>query len=163
MRMSTILIFLTCVLASFADELQIISYTESGELRFRGATTGNYFTLEFTGDLNGPWTNWGSVVGEPIDGAVMSVTTPMFFRIREIEPHEVVDLRRRVDLRPIEVALEVVQLVGIRLVSQNRRAVKRLKRATDYVYVILEIQNEHVVFLRVCPVEARQGLDRLDA
>ena len=71
-------------LALQAQQPEIIGYNTDGELRFTSGGSGEQFTLEFTSDLvAGVWTNWGSVTDAPITGQVMSVQTPMYFRIRE--------------------------------------------------------------------------------
>ena len=59
--------------------------------------------------------------------------------------------------------MEVVQLIGIGLVGQDRRAVEVREGVTDGVGVVQKVQNEGVVLLRMRPVEARQRLHRLDA
>jgi hypothetical protein len=66
-----------------ADDLRIVGFDHDGYLTFQGASIGNYFTLEFATAVEGPWTNWGSVSGQPISGTVMSSPTPMFYRIRQ--------------------------------------------------------------------------------
>ena len=68
-----------------------------------------------------------------------------------------------VDLSTIKVRLQVVQLVRVRLLRQDRRAVVVRERRLDGVGVVQEVEHEHVVLLGVRPVEARQGLHGLDA
>ena len=79
---SAVFSFCLCTLVS-ADGLRIAGFDHNGYLTFQGASISNYFTLEFAPAVDGPWTNWGAISGEPISGAVMSSPTPMFYRIRE--------------------------------------------------------------------------------
>ena len=69
----------------------------------------------------------------------------------------------RIDLRVVQRGLQVVQLVGIGFLRQQRGAVVVLKRERDRFAVVLEVEHEAVVFLRVRAVEPRERLDRLYA
>jgi hypothetical protein len=56
-----------------------------------------------------------------------------------------------------------VQLVGVGLVGEQRGAVVVLERPGDRLAVVLEVEHEAVVLLRMRAVEPRQRLHRLDA
>ena len=81
----------------------------------------------------------------------------------EVQLHELVDAHVVVDLVAVEVGLEIMQLVGVGLLSEQRRAVVILEGKGDPVAVVLEVEHEAVVLLRVRAVQARQGLHRLNA
>ena len=68
-----------------------------------------------------------------------------------------------IDLSSVQVGLQVVQLVGVGLIGQDRRPVEVRERFADGVSVVQKVQHEHIVLLGVRPVEPRQGLHRLDA
>ncbi len=68
-----------------------------------------------------------------------------------------------VHLITIQVGLEVVKLVRIRLFAQDRRPIVRLEGLPDRLGVVLEIEHERVVLLRVGAVQPRERLDGLDA
>ena len=76
---------------------------------------------------------------------------------------EFVDLRVGVDLVAVERRLEVVQLVRVGLLAQDRRPVVVGERLLDRVRVVHEVEHEDVVLLRVRAVQPRQRLHRLDA
>ena len=78
----------------------------------------------------------------------------------QVPLHELLDLVGRVHLGPIQVALEVVELVGVGLVGQNRGAVVVREGLGDGIRVVQEVEHEDIVLLLVRPVEPRQGLDR---
>ena len=63
----------------------------------------------------------------------------------------------------VESVLEVMQFVRIGLIAQNRCAIVIGKGLRDGFRVVHEVKHEHVVFLRVCPVEPRERLHSLDA
>ena len=56
-----------------------------------------------------------------------------------------------------------MQLVEVGLLRQDRGPVVVRERRLDGVRVVLEVEHEDVVLEWVRPVQARQGLDRLDA
>ena len=80
----------------------------------------------------------------------------------QVALHERRDLLRPVHVGGVQIRLEVVQFVGVRLVGKDRRAVVVSEGLGDRVGVVQEVEHEHVVLLGVRPVEPRQGLDRLD-
>ena len=80
----------------------------------------------------------------------------------QVAPHELLDLFLGIDLGAVQLRLQVVQLVGVGLVGQDRRPIEVYERVADGVGVVEEIEHEHVVLLGVRPVQARQGLHRLD-
>ena len=90
----------------------------------------------------------------------------------QVESHEPVDLRVGIHLSLLgsvsslriaaERGLEVVQLVGVRLLAEDRRPVVVGERLLEGIGIVHEVEHEHVVFLRVRPIETRQRLDRLD-
>ena len=55
-----------------------------------------------------------------------------------------------------------MQLIGVGLVGQDGRAVVVGEGGADGVGVVEEIEHEHVVLLGMRPVEAGEGLHRLD-
>jgi len=56
-----------------------------------------------------------------------------------------------------------VQLVGIGLLREQRSAVVVLERESDRLAVVLKVEYEAVMLLRVRAVKPRQRLHRLDA
>ena len=56
-----------------------------------------------------------------------------------------------------------MELVGVGLVRQDRRAVEVGEGVADGFGVVQEVEHEDVVFLRVRPVQPRERLHRLDA
>ena len=56
-----------------------------------------------------------------------------------------------------------MQLVRVGLFGEQRRAVVVLEGEGDRLAVVLEVEHEAVMLLRVRAVEARQGLHGLDA
>ena len=78
---------------------------------------------------------------------------PVAVGTAQVERDELVDLRRRIDLIPVERGLEVVQLVRVGLLRQDRRAVVVGERLLDRVGVVHEVEHEHVVLLRVRAVQ----------
>ena len=81
----------------------------------------------------------------------------------EVALDEVVDLLRGIDLGAVQVRLQVVQLVGIGLVRQDRCAIVVGEGVADGIRVVEKVEHEHVVLLGMRSVEARQGLHGLDA
>ena len=81
----------------------------------------------------------------------------------EEQLHHLLHLLGRIDLRGIERRLQVVQLVRVGLLGEQRGAVVVLEGEGDRLAVVLEVEHEAVVLLRVRAVESRQGLHRLDA
>ena len=81
----------------------------------------------------------------------------------KVAPRQILYLLLGIDLSSVQVGLQVVQLVGVGLIGQDRRPVEVRERCADGVGVVQKVQHEHIVLLRVRPVEARQGLHRLDA
>ena len=69
----------------------------------------------------------------------------------------------RIDLGIIQRRLQVVQLVRIGFLGQQRRAVIVLEGVGDRLAVVLEVEHEAVVLLRMRAVEARKSLHGLDA
>ena len=59
--------------------------------------------------------------------------------------------------------MQVVQLIGVGFVGEDRGAVVRLKRLADSIGVIGKVEDENIVLLRVRSIEARQRLHCLDA
>jgi hypothetical protein len=70
---------------------EITGFSSDGTLTFNSVTVGNSYTLEFAASPQGVWTNWGSVSSQQITNQVMSLPTPVFFRIRETRPGVVSD------------------------------------------------------------------------
>ena len=64
-----------------------------------------------------------------------------------------------VDLVGVKFALEIVQLVGVRLFGQDRRAIVRGESLFDDVGVVHEVQYCHIVFLRMRTIEPRERLN----
>ena len=62
-------------------------------------------------------------------------------------PHQLVHLRRAVDLAAVKRCLEVVQLVGVGLLRQDRGAVVVGEGGLDYVDIVGEIEHEGIVLL----------------
>ena len=54
-------------------------------------------------------------------------------------------------------------MLGVGLLGEQRRAVVVLEGEGDCLTVVLEVEHEAVVLLRVRAIEPRQGLHRLDA
>jgi len=69
-----------------AQKVEITGYDDSGILTFTTTHPDGLFTLEFSTDLSGAWTNWGAISDQPITGQVMSLPTPVFYRIRQKSP-----------------------------------------------------------------------------
>ena len=85
-------------------------------------------------------------------------------RAAEVQLDELVDLRRRVDLAAVERRLQVVQLVRVGLLAEDRRAVVvRERRLRSCRCRSWKSSTKHVVLLRVRAVEPRERLHRLDA
>ena len=84
-------------------------------------------------------------------------------RAAEEQLHQLLNLLRRIHLRGIQRRLQIVQLVGVGLLREQRGAVIVLEGERDRLAVVLEVEHEAVVFLRVRAIEPRQGLHRLDA
>jgi len=80
------LLVLPLVTSALADGIDIIGFDGQQGLQFQGSSVSNYYTLEFAPSPNGPWTNWGSVSSQPITGSVMSLPTPFFYRIKQVDP-----------------------------------------------------------------------------
>ena len=101
----------------------------------------------------------------PVDGdaGVEDRVEPVAVRAAEVQRHEFVDLRGGIDLVAVERGLQVVQLVRVGLLGEDRRAVVVGERLLDRVGVVHEVEHEHVVLLRVRAIQARQRLHRLDA
>ena len=76
----------------------------------------------------------------------------------EVAPLQLVDLLLGIDLGAIQVRLQVVQLVGVGLVGQNRGSVVVRERLADGVGVVEKVEHGHVVLLAVRPVECRPML-----
>jgi hypothetical protein len=85
--MKVVIIVLAFVYAGIiiAGQTEIIGFDSNQGLLFQGATVSNYYTLEFSQTIDGPWTNWGSVSSQPITGAVMNLPSPFFYRIVQTE------------------------------------------------------------------------------
>ncbi len=66
------------------------------------------------------------VVGR--DAGVEDRVEPVAVRPVQVEIHEVIDLNRRVNLIAVEVGLEVVELVGVGLLAEDRRPVVVARR-----------------------------------
>ena len=81
----------------------------------------------------------------------------------EIQLYELINLGGRIDLAALQLGLQVMQLVGIGLLRQNRRPVVVGKRLLDGVGIILKVENEYVVLLRVGAIQARQRLNCFDS
>jgi len=90
LRAIFILWFIVFVGIAHASEIEIVGFSDGGNLQFRGGTINNYYTLEFAPKLGGPWTNWGSISTASITGSVMSLPSPFYYRIIEIPPTGVV-------------------------------------------------------------------------
>ena len=56
-----------------------------------------------------------------------------------------------------------MQLVRVGFLAEDRRAVVVGERLLDRLGVVHEIEDEHVVLLRMRPVQPRERLHRLDA
>jgi hypothetical protein len=85
-RIVYLILFLLSYEYVFAQRPAIIGFDRFGVLTFQSSQPGQQFTLEFASSPDGPWVDWGSVSQQPITGQVMSVQTPMFFRISESLP-----------------------------------------------------------------------------
>ena len=81
----------------------------------------------------------------------------------EIQLDEVLDLGAGVDFRFAQRGREVVQLVGVGLAAEDRRAVVVREREFDAVAVVQEVEDERIVLLGVRAIEARERLHGLDA
>ena len=77
--------------------------------------------------------------------------------------HQLVQLRRVVDLITAERRLEVVQPLRVSLFHQDRGPVVAGECNLDRVGVIVEVQQEGIVLLWVCSFEVRERVHRLDA
>ena len=73
------------------------------------------------------------------------------------------DLVWGVDLISLQVRFQSVQLVWVCLPARDRRPVGRGKGVLDDLGIVLGIQNENVVLLRMRTIQTRQRLNRLDA
>ena len=69
-------------------------------------------------------------------------------RTNALAPDELLDLLLGIDLGAVQVRLQVVQLVGVGLVGQDRRPVEVRERVADGIRVVEEVEHEHVVLLR---------------
>ena len=69
--------------------------------------------------------------------------------------HQLVHLRRAVNLMAVERRLEVVEPIGVGLLRQDRGPVVVGEGVLDRVGIVVEVQHEGVVLLGVGPVEAR--------
>ena len=83
-------IFMSLVMAlsgttTLAVPLTIIGVDTSSGIKFEGATVSNYYTLEFATSVDGPWTNWGSITDQPVTGSVMTISSPLMYRIRQAD------------------------------------------------------------------------------
>ena len=96
------------------------------------------------------------------DAGVEDGVEQVAVRSTQIERHEPVDLRVGIHLIAVEGGFEVVQHVGVRLLAEDRHPVVVSERLLDGIGMVREVEDEHVVFLRVRPIETRQRLDRLD-
>ena len=81
----------------------------------------------------------------------------------EEQLHHRLHLLRRIYLRGIERRLQVMQLIRVGLLREQRSAVVVLEGIGYRTAIVLEVEDEAVIFLRVCAVQARQSLDGLDA
>ena len=81
----------------------------------------------------------------------------------EIQLDQFIDLRSVVDLVAVERGLEIVQLVRVGLLAEDRRPVIVVERLLDRFRVVHEVEHEYIVLLRMRAVEPRQRLHRLDA
>ena len=96
------------------------------------------------------------------DAGVEDGVEPVAVGPIQVECHEPVDLRVGIHLIAVERGLEVVQLIGVGLLAEDRRPVIVDEGFLDGIDIVHEVEHEHVVFLRVRPIETRQRLDRLD-
>ena len=55
-----------------------------------------------------------------------------------------------------------MQLIGISLFGKDRRAVVVAEGLLNTVTVIHKVEHEHIMFLWMCAVEARERLHRFD-
>ena len=81
----------------------------------------------------------------------------------QVQVNQRAHLLRRVYLVPIEGGLQVVELVRVGFLAEHRGPVVIRERFGDRLRVVLEIEHEYVVLMRVGTVEARERLYRFDA
>jgi hypothetical protein len=77
-----------CIVAIsvIAQQPEIVGFARDGNLTFNSASEGKDYRLEFAPSASGPWQ--ASLIDAPITGAVMTATTPQFFRVVEAEPRQ---------------------------------------------------------------------------
>ena len=80
-----VIIIALLVVTTIGAPLTIIGVDTSSGVTFEGATVSNYYTLEFATSVNGPWTNWGSITEQPITGSVMTISSPLMYRIKQTD------------------------------------------------------------------------------
>jgi hypothetical protein len=83
---SLVLGSLFVVALAIAQQPEIVGFARDGNLTFNSASQGKDYRLEFAPSANGPWQ--ASLIDAPITGAVMTATTPQYFRVVEAEPRQ---------------------------------------------------------------------------
>ena len=74
-------------LSVIAQQPEIVGFARDGNLTFNSASEGKDYRLEFAPNANGPWQ--ASLIDAPITGAVMTATTPQYFRVVEAESRQI--------------------------------------------------------------------------
>ena len=75
----------------YGEPPAITQYAQDGRLTFQTSPGASAFSLQFSGSPGGPWQDWGDIVGQPITGQVMSIYTPLYFRVSELQNDAVND------------------------------------------------------------------------
>ena len=88
---------------------------------------------------------------------------PVAVRSFKVLGNQTVDLFLGIDLRAVQFGHQVMQLVGVSLVGEDRSTIVGFERVLDGVGIVQEIQNEHVVLVGTRPVQPGKCLYRLDA
>src|SRR5262249_33528081 len=88
---------------------------------------------------------------------------PVAIRAVKIKRHQVVNLRRSVNLIAVERGREIVKFVWIGLFCKARGAVIVGECLLNGIAVVHEVEYEYGVFLRMCAIQSRERLDCLDA
>jgi len=77
---------------------------------------------------------------------------PVAISAAEKQLHHLLDLFRRIHLRPVEIRFQVVEFVGVGFIGQQGGPVIILESVGDGLAVVLEVEHEAIAFLRMRPV-----------